>query len=71
MIGHLEGKILFKGERYVILSAGGVGYKVFVSASVNKNLDTGKEAKLWTHLHVREDAMELYGFLHQAELEFF
>ena len=48
-----------------------MGYKIFVSASVNKNLDNGKEARLWTHLHVREDAMELYGFLHQAELEFF
>lgn len=71
MIGHLEGKIIFKGERYVILSAGGVGYKVFVSAGTNKNLEPSKEAKLWTHLHVREDAMELYGFLHQAELEFF
>ena len=78
MIGHLEGKIIFKGERYVILSAGGVGYKIFVSAGTQKEFGspsfakaTEGTARLWTHLHVREDAMELYGFLHQAELEFF
>ncbi|KKS96521.1 MAG: Holliday junction ATP-dependent DNA helicase RuvA [Candidatus Giovannonibacteria bacterium GW2011_GWA1_43_15] len=70
MIGHLEGKVLFKGERYVVLDVGGVGYKIFVSAS-SKNLSIGESAKLWTHLHVKEDALELYGFLHQAELEFF
>ncbi len=70
MIGHLEGKVLFKGERYVVLDVGGVGYKIFVAAS-SKNLSIGENAKLWTHLHVKEDALELYGFSHQAELEFF
>src|SRR3990167_6436381 len=70
MIGHLEGKVLFKGERYVVLDVGGVGYKIFVSAS-SKNLSIGESAKLWTHLHVKENALELYGFLLQAELEFF
>ena len=70
MIGHLEGKVLFKGERFVVLDVGGMGYKIFVSASF-KNLSIGESAKLWTHLHVKEEALELYGFLHQAELEFF
>lgn len=71
MIGHLEGKVMFKGERYAVLEVGGVGYKVFVAASSYKNLSVGEEAKLWTHLHVKEEALELYGFSHQAELEFF
>lgn len=71
MIGYLEGKIVFKGEKHVILDVGGVGYKVFVSQAVSRKLSAGGGAKLWTHLHVREDAMELYGFLYQAELEFF
>lgn len=53
------------------MDVGGVGYKVFISQAVGKGLSAGSEAKLWTHLHVREDAMELYGFLYQAELEFF
>ena len=37
----------------------------------DENLESNKPAKLWTHLHVKEDAMELYGFLHRSELEFF
>lgn len=71
MIGHLEGKVLFRGERHIVLDVGGVGYKIFVAASSYKNLSLGEPAKLWTHLHVKEDALELYGFLYQAELEFF
>jgi holliday junction DNA helicase RuvA len=71
MIGYVDGKIVFKGEKYVILSTGGVGYKIFVPVGVNRSLELDKDAKLWTHLHVREDAMELYGFLYQTELEFF
>ena len=71
MIGHLEGKVLFKGERHVVLDVGGVGYKIFVAASSYRNLSMGENAALWTHLHVKEDALELYGFSHQAELEFF
>lgn len=70
MIGHLEGKVLFKGERYVVLDVGGVGYKIFVPASANK-ISINESAKLWTHLHVTEEALELYGFSHQSELEFF
>ena len=71
MIGHLEGKVLFKGERHVVLDVGGVGYKIFVAMGTRKNLELEKNAKFWTHLHVKENALELYGFLHQAELEFF
>jgi len=39
MIGHLEGKVIFKGERHVILDVGGVGYKIFVAAQDLKNLN--------------------------------
>ena len=71
MIGHLEGKILFKGERYVILDIGGVGYKIFISPANQSKFETGASASLWTHTHVKEDALDLYGFLNQSELEFF
>ena len=71
MISHLEGKIMFKGERHIILSIGGIGYKIFAATQTLKNLNQDDTVKLWTHLHVKEDALELYGFLHRAELEFF
>ena len=71
MINFLEGEIVFKGERFVVLKDGGIGYKVFLPVVALTQARIGERTKLWTHLHVREDAMELYGFLHYAELEFF
>ena len=72
MIGYLEGKIEFKGERYLILNVGGVGYKVFASPETLKKIpEKGANVKVWTHLRVKEDALDLYGFLHLAELDLF
>ncbi len=72
MIGFLEGKIELNTDKYVIVNVNGVGYKVFISANTFKTLpEKGEKVKLYTHLHVREDAMELYGFLSLKELEFF
>lgn len=71
MIGHIEGKVIFKGERHIVVDVSGVGYKLFLPLGTFRHLSAGDTAKLWTHLHVREDAMDLYGFEHPAELEFF
>lgn len=72
MISFIEGKIIFKGERFVIVSAAGIGYRVFVGPDVLRNIGKNKEqVGLWTHLHLREDSQELYGFLEYAELDFF
>jgi len=73
MIAHLYGTIIFAGDRYVILETGGVGYKVRVTVdtlqAIKKNDD--KKASLWIYTVVREDALDLYGFQNQTELEFF
>ncbi len=71
MIGQIEGKILFKGGRYAIVGVGGVGYKIFLPVLALQSLNLEDAAKFFTHLHVKEDALDLYGFPHQAELEFF
>ncbi len=71
MIGQLKGEISYKEERFVILNAGGVGYKVFVTPETGQNLKEKTTASLWTHLVVREDALDLYGFLAKTELQFF
>jgi len=72
MIGHLTGQVAYKEDRLVILNVGGVGYKVFVSGETLKRLAVGQtETALWTHLAVREDALDLYGFLDRIEREFF
>ncbi|MEK7173535.1 MAG: Holliday junction branch migration protein RuvA [Patescibacteria group bacterium] len=72
MISYLEGSIIFKGERFAVVSAGGVGYKVYLAPETLRTvLSEGETIKLWTHLHVREGALELYGFLNFAEMDFF
>ncbi|MFA5841419.1 MAG: Holliday junction branch migration protein RuvA [Candidatus Paceibacterota bacterium] len=72
MIAQLTGNVVFTGERYVILDVGGVGYKVYLSMENLRLAGKKKDAiRLWTHLAVREDAMDLYGFIEKAELEFF
>lgn len=71
MISLLQGTIEFKAERFVIINANGVGYKAFVPTEVLRTVHLGESAKLWTHLQVREDALELYGFQTFAEMSFF
>lgn len=72
MIGSVKGTIILKTEKFLIVEASGVGYKISVSPdALSKAGKMGGEIMLWTHTHVREDAFDLYGFLNREELEFF
>lgn len=73
MISHLSGTLLHANERYTVIDVGGVGYKVRVTIDTLEFLkkSADKKVSLWTHLAVREDALDLYGFRNQEELEFF
>jgi len=71
MIGYINGNVVFSCDKYVILNVGGIGYKVYVSPDTIINVYNKNEVSLWTHLVVKEDALDLYGFLTQKELEFF
>jgi Holliday junction DNA helicase RuvA len=72
MIGSVKGKIILKTDKYLLLETAGVGYKINVSTDTLAKLGkTGDEAFLFTHTHVREDALDLYGFLNTEELSFF
>lgn len=71
MISTLTGKISHKDLRFVVLDVGGVGYKVFAPGSVIDKLPSGKNTTLWTHLAVRENSQDLYGFLAKEDLDLF
>lgn len=71
MIGYIEGEIRAIRPTYCILLAGGVGYKVFATKDALTRLKTGENASFWTHLAVREDILDLYGFAQEEELRFF
>src|SRR3954469_15498424 len=70
MIGRLIGKIVHADPRYMIIDVAGVGYKTYTTAGVlEKHL--GDEVTFWTYLAVRENALDLYGFITKEELDLF
>lgn len=72
MIGSIKGKIILKTDKFLIVETGGVGYKISISPDTLSNTrKLGDEIMLWIHTHVREDILDLYGFLNREELEFF
>ncbi|MCL6451056.1 MAG: Holliday junction branch migration protein RuvA [Acetobacteraceae bacterium] len=72
MIDQLRGRVERVGGDHVILSVGGVGFRVEMPISALARLPApGREAVLYTHLHVREDALTLYGFTSAQEQELF
>ena len=71
MIGRIEGTVSAKRPGFAIVSAGGVGYKVALTSEALASLKNAKPATLWTHLAVREDSLDLYGFRSEDELYFF
>ena len=62
---------MHKEERALIVLSGGVGYVVYGTESAILGASLGARVSLWTHLSVREDALDLYGFLNREELRFF
>jgi Holliday junction DNA helicase RuvA len=72
LIALIEGTVAERGGDRAVIMAGGVGYEVIVSAATLGSLPPpGKTARLLTHLHVRDDAMVLFGFATPTERELF
>lgn len=72
MIGTLKGVIEYREDPFLIVDVNGVGYRVLVPTSVLSKLNgIGESIKLYTHTHVREDLLELYGFTDPSDLKMF
>lgn len=71
MIGHIEGKIIYIDEKYIVVSAHGVGYKLFVSPENINGTNIGDQASFFTYMAVRENSLDLYGFKDIEEKDFF
>jgi len=71
MIGYLRGKVDQLSTEACYLDVCGVGYRVFIPASTREKMAVGLEAKIYTYLNVREDAMYLFGFFTQEEHSMF
>ena len=72
MIGKLSGTLTDKAPTEITIDVGGVGYQIFIPLSVFYRLpDVGARVSLYTHTHVREDALQLFGFLGPEEKQVF
>lgn len=72
MIGYIRGILDEADEQSVIIDNHGIGYRIFVpSSAFSGALPIGKEVKIYTYLSVKEDAIQLYGFLTRDDLRMF
>lgn len=72
MISYVEGKLVARGETGVVLDHQGIGLEILVPGSLLEQMPAiGTEVKIYTYFHVREDAMQLFGFATQADKELF
>ena len=71
MIARLRGRLVGRRADGIVLDVGGVGYLIHATPSVLRGADAGAELTVETHLNVREDALQLYGFAEPAERELF
>lgn len=72
MISYIRGELVAVEKEKVIVDVGGVGYGIFMpEATMGLLPQTGNEVKLHTYLNVREDAMQLFGFLTRDDLSVF
>lgn len=72
MIAYIEGKLRFKSPEYIIVDVGGVGYQLYISLNTFYELpEQGKITSLNVYTHVREDSLDLFGFISMEEKKIF
>jgi holliday junction DNA helicase RuvA len=71
VIARLRGRPAGAGADWLVLDVGGVGYRLSATPRAIQKADAASEVALETHLHVREDALQLYGFADAGERELF
>jgi Holliday junction DNA helicase RuvA len=67
MISYVKGELVQKTPTFVIIEAGGIGYHINISLNTYSAIERLEAAKLFTYLHIKEDAHTLYGFAEEAE----
>src|ERR1700761_3152103 len=71
MYAYIDGKLAYKSPSYVVIDAGGVGYHINISLNTYSKLKDAERCKLFTWLHVKEDAHTLYVFIDEGERRLF
>lgn len=72
MLSYIKGQLEEVGEGYIVIEAGHIGYHILVPSSMINELPAkGNDIKIYTYLHVREDAMTVFGFMTSDDVDVF
>ena len=72
MIASIAGKMTHKSPTWIVVESGGIGFHISIPVSSYDAFgETGRDVRVLTHLHVREDALQLFGFATEAERRLF
>lgn len=71
MISYIKGPISFKNPTFIVVEAGGIGYRINISLNTYAKIEKSETIKILTHLQVKEDSHTLYGFAEEAERKLF
>lgn len=72
MFAYVKGSLEEKMSHFIVVETMGIGYKIFMSkTAIGRVGEIGSTVKIYTHYHVREDEISLYGFLSNEELNMF
>lgn len=71
MFDYIDGKLTFKCPAYIVVEAGGIGYHINISLNTYSGLQDAERCKIYTWVHIKEDAHTLYGFAEEGERRLF
>ncbi|HZX74816.1 MAG TPA: Holliday junction branch migration protein RuvA [Cyclobacteriaceae bacterium] len=71
MIARIEGTVVYMTDKFIVVDVNGVGYKTFVTADTIASCTLGDTVAFWTYTAVRENSLDLYGFISMEEMSFF
>lgn len=72
MYYYVKGRYVTRGDNFAVIDNNGIGYKIFTSLPTLERLaSTVGEVTMYTHLYIREDVSDLYGFTENGELDMF
>lgn len=72
MYSYIKGELVDVAGDHIVVDNNGIGYQMFISSSTHFHMPAiGEDVKVYTYLNVKEDAMQLFGFLTKEELELF
>jgi len=71
MIGHIQGTLFYKTDKFIIVDVAGVGYKLYTTSDNINSCNESDVVSFWTYMAVRETALDLYGFMTNEEMGLF